>query len=324
MLYQLIRPILFCFDPERVHFFVLRLLKYWPWKLNKVAAKPRTVMGINFPNPVGLASGYDRNAECIEGLAKLGFGFIEVGTVTINAQKGNPKPRVFRLPEQQALINRYGFYNKGLKYFIAQLKKSKFKGVLGVSIVKNFETPIEDSVDDYLVCFRGVYPYASYVAVNISSPNTPGLRNIQFGSVLTELIEALKDEQQKLNEQYNKYVPLVIKIAPDINDDDLKFMAQTFIELKVDGVIATNTTVSREGIDSDEKGGLSGAPLFPQALHVVKKLHHYLQGQIPIIASGGIMSGEDAKKMMEAGASLVQIYTGLVYRGPVLIKEIIG
>jgi len=322
MCYRILRPLLFLLDPERVHILALRALKFIPGSMFKKVSAPCTVMGLNFPNPVGLAAGYDRNAEYVDGLEKLGFGFIELGTVTQNPQAGHPKPRIFRIPEKNAVINRMGFYNKGLDCFVERLKEIHFSGVLGVSIVKNFETAIEDSIPDYLTCFKAVYPFADYIAVNISSPNTPGIRNIQFGSVLEELITTLKNEQKN----QKRYVPIVIKVAPDLTDENIKSISKIFIDHKVDGIIATNTTVSREGVEglknADEQGGLSGAPLFEKNLKMVHKFHEHLGDHIPIIASGGIMSAEDAQKMIKAGASLVQIYTGLVYQGPKLVAEI--
>jgi dihydroorotate dehydrogenase len=282
-------------------------------------------MGIDFPNPVGLAAGLDKNGECINNLAALGFGFVEIGTVTPRPQPGNPKPRMFRLPAAQALINRMGFNNKGVDYLVEQVRRSGFKGVLGINIGKNADTPVERATDDYLIGLRKVYPWASYVAVNISSPNTPGLRDLQYGAALDRLLEALKTEQRRLADEQGRYVPLAVKIAPDIADAELPTVAQALLRYEIDGVIATNTTFSRTGVEqwphADQAGGLSGAPLRARATAVVEQLRALLGDAAPIIAVGGIMSGADAAARIAAGADLVQIYTGFIYRGPDLIRE---
>ncbi len=333
MFYGPLRTLLFQFDPETAHDRVLCLLRSVPpAPLSRlfaidVRSTPRRIMGIDFPNPVGLAAGLDKNGECIKAWAALGFGFIEVGTVTPRPQPGNPKPRLFRLPAAQALINRMGFNNKGVDYLIEQVRQSGFKGVLGINIGKNADTPVEHATDDYLIGLRKVYPWASYVAVNISSPNTLGLRDLQYGAALDHLLDALKTEQHRLTEQYGRYVPLAVKIAPDIADADVPTVAQALLRYEMDAVIAANTTFSRAGVESlpdgDQTGGLSGAPLRKRATVLVKQLREILGNTLPIIAVGGIMNGADAAARIAAGASLVQIYTGFIYRGPALIHEII-
>jgi len=326
-MYKLVRWCLFLLPPEMAHIFTLKMLGFIPgWCFPKGKGRPVNVMGLAFPNRVGLAAGFDRNGEYVDGLGKLGFGFIEVGTVTLVPQPGYPKPRIFRIPEKEAIINRMGFYNKGMEYFLQRIQKVKYKGILGVDIVKNFSTPLEDSIPEYVKCFQDVYPYAHYVAVNISSPNTPGLRKMQFGEYLENLLQQLKQEQTILKAKHGKYVPIVVKIAPDLTDDQIKDIATTFLNNKVDGVIATNSTTSRKGVEglahSEEKGGLSGKPLQQQSTHVIKVLHQALKGQIPIIGVGGIMTAKDAKEKLDAGASLVQVYSGLIYSGPNLVTSI--
>jgi dihydroorotate dehydrogenase len=282
-------------------------------------------MGLDFPNPVGLAAGLDKNGAYIEALAKLGFGFIEVGTVTPRPQPGNPQPRLFRLPQAQAIINRMGFNNDGIDHLIENIKRSNFHGILGVNIGKNFDTPVDKAVEDYLICFQKAYRYASYVTINISSPNTRNLRQLQNSPELERLLHLLKREQTKLSDQQGKYTPLVIKIAPDLESSQLEAIAQLLIKYQIDGVIATNTTISRQNLEhlplSNEIGGLSGAPLKPLSTKVIRKLYALLQGTIPIIGVGGILSAEDAKEKIEAGANLIQIYTGLIYHGSDLIRQ---
>lgn len=332
MAYQWLRPLLFRLDPETAHHLSLswlqslaRLGPLNPFRQSLPACE-RTVMGLTFQNPVGLAAGLDKNADYLAGLAALGFGFIEVGTVTPLPQAGNPKPRLFRLPEAKALINRMGFNNKGVDYTVEQVKKARFNGILGINIGKNRATPLERALEDYSIALRKVYPYADYIAVNISSPNTPGLRELQQGEHLRHLLAGLKEERDRLAQQQQKRVPLAIKIAPDLTHDQLKRLADTLAEHQMDAVIATNTTASRESVENlphgQEAGGLSGKPLFEQATDAVRQLHRHLQGALPIIACGGILSPEDAKKKIEAGASLVQIYSGLIYQGPGLVKAI--
>ncbi len=332
MLYELLRPLLFCFDPETAHNLGLRSLslaaKLGP--LNPLAQtlplRPRTVMGLEFPNAVGLAAGLDKNGDCIAGMAALGFGFLEIGTVTPLPQPGNPKPRLFRLIEQQAVINRLGFNNKGIDYLIEQVKARRSRVILGINIGKNLSTAVENALDDYLIGLRKVYAYADYVTVNISSPNTPGLRKLQTAEYLGELLGGLSMEREKLAQEHSKRVPLVVKIAPDLERQEIGPLAEQLIQNKADAVIATNTTLSRAGVETSpyasEAGGLSGKPLFERSTETVTRLAEALRGELPIIACGGIFSAEDARAKIEAGASLVQIYTGFIYRGPTLVKEI--
>ncbi|MDD2702356.1 MAG: quinone-dependent dihydroorotate dehydrogenase, partial [Sideroxydans sp.] len=284
-----------------------------------------TVMGLTFPNPVGLAAGLDKNGEVIDALASFGFGFIEIGTVTPRAQPGNPKPRMFRIPEAQGVINRMGFNNNGVDALIENVKRAKFKGVLGINIGKNADTPIEKAAEDYLIGLRKVYAHASYVAVNISSPNTKNLRQLQGGDELDALLEQLKAEQERLAQLHGKYVPLAVKIAPDLDSEQIKQIAALLIKHKIDGVIATNTTLSREGVEGlphgGETGGLSGAPVREKSTAVIRQLAAELNGALPIIGVGGILKGSDAVEKMQAGAALVQVYSGLVYRGQELVTE---
>ncbi|SDY57468.1 quinone-dependent dihydroorotate dehydrogenase [Nitrosomonas sp. Nm33] len=329
MLYSLFRPLLFTLGPEAAHTLSLSALQHLQnfglLPSRSFACKSRRIMGLDFPNPVGLAAGLDKNGDYIDALAKLGFGFIEVGTVTPRPQPGNPRPRLFRLPQAQAIINRMGFNNHGIDYLIENIKRSNFQGILGVNIGKNFDTPLEKAAEDYLICFQKTYRYASYVTINISSPNTRNLRQLQNTAELEHLLHLLKIEQTKLSDQYGKYTPLVIKIAPDMESSQLEAIAQQLIKYQIDGVIATNTTISRQNLEhlplSSETGGLSGAPLKPLSTEVIRKLHALLQETIPIIGVGGIMSAEDAKEKIEAGANLIQIYTGLIYHGPDLIGQ---
>lgn len=331
MFYSLLRSFLFRFDPEIAHDWTQRGLSIAPTLPLKLLCKrcvadaPRRVMGLDFPNPVGLAAGLDKNGECIKVWDALGFGFIEIGTVTPRPQPGNPKPRMFRLPQAQALINRMGFNNQGVDALVERVRRARFKGVLGVNIGKNADTPVERASEDYLIGLRKAYPWASYITVNISSPNTPGLRDLQYGAALESLLAALKAEQQRLADVHGRYVPLVIKIAPDLADADLRMVGQALLQQGIDAVIATNTTFSRAGVEAlpyaQEAGGLSGAPLLARSTEVVRQLADVLEGRLPIIAAGGIFSGADAAAKIAAGASLVQIYTGLIYRGPALIRE---
>lgn len=332
MLYRFIRPIFFELEAERAHEIGLKALnvadKLGLLRLysSDIVDKPVEVMGIKFPSRVGLAAGLDKNGEYYKALSALGFGFVEIGTVTPRPQPGNEKPRLFRIPEKLAIINRMGFNNKGVDYLIEQVKKTDFDGVLGINIGKNFDTPMENAVDDYLICLDKVYAYADYITINISSPNTKNLRELQAEDAFKQLLNALKKRQSELNQQYNKYVPLVVKIAPDLTEEQIEIIAHELLQMEFDGVIATNTTISRNGVEgyqfAEEQGGLSGAPLTRQATHVVSILHSHLQGRIPIIAAGGIMTAEDAMEKFRAGASLVQLYSGLIYQGPELIKHI--
>jgi len=333
MFYSAIRKVLFQFDAETIHELTIKGLKNTgstPLKAvykQNVADKPVEVMGIKFPNPVGLAAGLDKNGECINAFAAMGFGFVEIGTITPRPQPGNDKPRIFRLEHANAIINRMGFNNKGVDYLIDQVRKANFKGVLGINIGKNKDTPDESAKDDYIHCMRKVYDYATYITVNISSPNTPGLRSLQYGEALDDLLSALKVEQKSLAQQYNKYVPIAVKIAPDLNEEEVQSIAQSLINNEVDGVIATNTTLSREGVENlehgNEQGGLSGAPVKDKSTTVIKLLSVALAGKLPIIGVGGISSGADAAEKIAVGASLVQIYTGFIYQGPPLIKDIV-
>jgi dihydroorotate dehydrogenase len=330
-MFQLLRPALFALDPEAAHHATLNALKsaHCLGALSLVTQRPvsdpRTVMGITFPNPVGLAAGLDKNGEYIDALAALGFGFIEIGTVTPRAQPGNPKPRLFRLPQAQGIINRMGFNNGGVDALIANVKQAKFKGILGINIGKNADTPIEKAADDYLIGLRKVYAHASYVAINISSPNTKNLRQLQGGDELDALLGQLKAEQEKLAQQHGKYVPLTVKIAPDLDADQIKNIAALLIKHRIDGVIATNTTLSREGVENlphgAETGGLSGAPVREKSTAVIRQLATELNGALPIIGVGGILNGADALEKIQAGASLVQMYSGMIYRGWELVAE---
>ncbi len=330
-MYPLIRPLLFGLDAETAHGLTLRALDFShrlglsPLLGGAPQCRPRTVMGLDFPNPVGLAAGLDKNGDHINALAALGFGFIEIGTVTPRPQPGNPKPRLFRLPQAQAIINRMGFNNQGVDRLVENVKRAKYRGILGINIGKNFDTPIENAVDDYLIGLRKVYPHAGYVAVNISSPNTKNLRQLQQASELEQLLAALKGEQEILARTHGRYVPLALKIAPDLETAEIIQIADLLLQYRIDGVIATNTTLSRQGVENlphgGETGGLSGAPLRTPSTSVVKQLSLALDGKLPIIGVGGILEGLDAAEKEKAGASLVQIYSGLIYRGPALIGE---
>ena len=331
MLYSLARPLLFSMAPERAHDLTLSLLKSahkMGFIRQKIDAKPVTCMGIEFPNPVGLAAGLDKNGAYIDALAALGFGFIEIGTITPRPQTGNPQPRLFRIPEAKAIINRMGFNNDGVDQLVENVKASKFKGILGINIGKNADTPVENAVDDYLICLEKVYNYASYITVNISSPNTKNLRSLQSGDALTELLDTLKQRQLELAEQYHHYVPLVLKVAPDLSREDIDFIAAQLITFKIDGLIVTNTTLSRDGVENlafgNEAGGLSGAPVFEKSTACLRQFAEVLNGQIPLIGVGGITQGEHDVAKIEAGATLVQIYSGLIYTGPELVKQCVS
>ena len=334
MFYSALRKVFFQFDAETIHEFTINnLKKTGGTPLNfiykqSVEDKPVEVMGIQFPNPVGLAAGLDKNGECINAFHDMGFGFVEVGTVTPRPQPGNDKPRIFRIESANAIINRMGFNNKGVDYLVEQVRKANFKGVLGINIGKNKDTPDENAKDDYIHCMRKVYDFATYITVNISSPNTPGLRSLQYGEALNELLSALKAEQGSLAEQYNKYVPIAVKIAPDLNEEEVQSIAQSLIDNNIDGVIATNTTLSREGVEGlehgTEQGGLSGAPVKEKSTTVIRLLAKALDKKLPIIGVGGIASSSDANEKLAAGASLVQVYTGFIYQGPPLVKDIVN
>ncbi len=333
MLYRAVRPLLFALEPETAHCLSLESLDV----LNRFGAAsavasaapslPVRVMGLDFPNPVGLAAGMDKDGEHLDGLAALGFGFIEVGAVTPRPQPGNPRPRLFRLPEAEALINRLGFNSRGVEVLVQNIVRSRFRGILGVNIGKNFDTSNERAAEDYIACLRKVYEHASFVTANVSSPNTKNLRQLQHPAELDELLAALAAERERLAQQHGKRVPFALKIAPDLDDAGIEAVADRVVARGIDAVIATNTTLSREGVErlaaSREPGGLSGMPLKARATAVVAKLRRILPASIPIIGVGGIASARDAREKLDAGASLVQLYTALVYRGPGLVGEIV-
>jgi dihydroorotate dehydrogenase len=331
MNYELLKKILFLFEPEKAHALALKSLsilnqiKLTSLLPSMVIAK-QEIMGLHFPNRVGLAAGLDKNGDYIDALGALGFGFIEVGTVTPLAQAGNPLPRLFRLPQQEAIINRMGFNNKGVDYLVERLKKTTYQGILGVNIGKGKETPIEHALDDYLYALDRVLPFAKYVTINISSPNTENLRQLQHADLLQTLLRNLKKTQASFFQTHHKYVPLVVKVAPDLSPGEINDMAAIFLSEKIDGMIATNTTIHRDGLSevplANEKGGLSGKPLFTRSTDVLKHFHHVLGGKIPIIASGGISSVANAREKMKAGASLVQLYSGFIYHGPLFIRQL--
>ncbi len=331
-MYGLARPFLFGLDAERAHALGLKSIELAyrsgtsPLLARKVEDLPTKAFGLTFPNPVGLAAGMDKNGAHIDALLALGFGFVEIGTVTPRAQAGNPKPRMFRLPQHNAVINRLGFNNEGVDMLVRNVERARRqKGLLGINIGKNKDTSNDRAASDYLYCLERVYPLADYVTINISSPNTAGLRELQEEQALRHLIGTLREAQEELGAQHGKRVPMLVKIAPDLSDEDIDAVARVLRDLSVDGVIATNTTVSRMSVQdhrlAHETGGLSGAPLMGQSTMVLRKLRTRLPDSIPVIGVGGILSGADAVAKMSAGASLVQTYTGLVYRGPDLVRE---
>ena len=330
-MYSLVRPLLFALEAETAHHFTLATLRAFDGLglIPAAATAPdncaRSIMGIRFPNPVGLAAGLDKNGEYIDALDRLGFGFIEVGTVTPRPQPGNPRPRLFRLPAAGALINRLGFNNHGVDRLVENVKRARYRGVLGINIGKNADTPLERAADDYLACLRKVYPLATYVTVNISSPNTRDLRQLQGSAELDALLAVLKAEQRRLADAHGKHVPLAVKIAPDLDASQIEIIAGLLRRHQVEAAIATNTTTSRDGVagmtHAGEAGGLSGTPVAQPSARVIRELSRALRGEIPVIGVGGIMSGADAREKIGAGASLVQLYTGLVYRGPQLARE---
>jgi dihydroorotate dehydrogenase len=330
VLYTLARSALFRLDPERAHDLSLKSLA----ALGPAAAllgagadpgPPARVMGIDFPNPVGLAAGLDKNGEYVDALAALGFGSLEIGTVTPRPQPGNPRPRLFRLPEHEAIINRMGFNNVGVEKLVRNVEGASFRGVLGINIGKNFDTPIEKAADDYLACMDAVYDRATYVAVNISSPNTKNLRDLQSSEALGALLAAVMQRREALAARYGATKPLLVKVAPDLDDEQVQAIAELAVKHRVDGLIATNTTVAREPVKghrhASEAGGLSGRPLLAPSTAILRKLAAALKGRVPLIGVGGILSGADARAKIEAGASLVQLYTGFIYRGPGLVGE---
>lgn len=330
MLYSLAKSLLFSLPPETAHQLSLTGISLAErLGLIRVSTatieQPVTLMGLSFPNPVGLAAGLDKNGDHIDGLAALGFGFIEVGTVTPRPQPGNPKPRLFRLPQATAIINRMGFNNLGVDHLVSQVERARYRGILGINIGKNFDTPVERAAGDYLACLDRVYAHASYVTVNISSPNTQGLRSLQSSDALAGLLEPLKNRQQQLASQHGRLVPLVVKIAPDLTREDVEGIASLLRRFEIDGVIATNTTISREGVQGlphgDETGGLSGAPVRASSTRVLRELVQALDGALPVIGVGGITDAVSAAEKISAGADLVQLYTGFIYRGPELIRE---
>jgi len=334
-MYSFIRPVLFTVPPELAHSFTMNTLNMLhKMRLSQLLvgklpdASPCEVMGLTFPNPIGLAAGLDKNGDYLDALGALGFGFIEVGTLTPRPQPGNPPPRIFRIPEAQAMINRLGFNNKGIFYALKNFEKHQFKGILGVNIGKNQETPLEKALVDYQHGLELVYNFADYVTVNISSPNTPGLRRLQQVEFLEPMLAGLKQAQQRLADQEGHYVPIVIKIAPDLAVEAITIIAKQLLKYQIDGVIATNTTLSREGVAglprAEESGGLSGAPLAHISTGVIKHLHAILADEIPIIAAGGVMNVEDVRQKIQAGAQLVQIYTGLIYQGPRFVKALLN
>ena len=328
-MYALLRPLLFKLDAEQAHHFTLDGLAraYRLGLLQKVAHHtcPATLMGLSLPNPVGLAAGLDKNGQYIDALAALGFGFIEIGTVTPKAQAGNPKPRLFRVPEHQAVINRMGFNNQGIDAMIQNIEKSRFNGILGINIGKNATTPIENAADDYLLCLEKAYAHAGYITVNISSPNTQNLRALQGSDELSALLSALKNKQAHLAAAHGRYVPLAVKIAPDLNEQQVADIAHAAMQTEIDGIIATNTTIDKSALGhhplAGEQGGLSGAPVREASNRVLKQLLAELEGKLPVIGVGGILSGADAAAKLHMGAAAVQVYSGLIYRGPALVKE---
>jgi dihydroorotate dehydrogenase len=330
-LYAIVRPVLFQLEAESVHDLTLKSLKIGQQLgllnfIKQPICAPRQVMGLTFPNPVGLAAGLDKNGAVIDGMAALGFGFIEIGTVTPRAQPGNDKPRLFRLKAAEGIINRFGFNNVGVDQLVENVKAADYRGVLGINIGKNFDTPNERAVDDYLICMQKVYAHASYITVNISSPNTKNLRDLQAKEALSHLLATLKQEQVKLTQLHGQYVPIALKIAPDLTQSQVVEIADLLMQHQIDAVIATNTTLSRDAVQglphAEESGGLSGAPLRHQSTIVIQQLSQQLQGALPIIGAGGISSGADAVEKIAAGASLVQIYSGLIYKGPALIAAV--
>ena len=334
MFYDLARRFMFTRDAEWAHEFALNNLRRFAhtplsaaWS-QSVPNKPVNFLGLEFKNPVGLAAGLDKNAECIDAFSQMGFGFVEVGTVTPRPQAGNDKPRIFRLPESNAIINRMGFNNKGVDNLVNNVKAAKYDGILGINIGKNKDTPNEQGKDDYIHCMRKVFEHASYITVNISSPNTPGLRDLQYGEALDDLLQSLKNEQLDLAAKHNKQVPMLVKIAPDLDEVQIGQVSESLINNKIDGVIATNTTLERAMVQgqqyANEAGGLSGQPVRQRSTNVVSELKRLTEGKLPIIGVGGIDDADSAKEKFAAGADLVQVYTGFIYKGPELVKTILN
>ena len=329
MLYALARPLLFALDPETAHLLTLALadapLRFGLLRAARIPACPVRTMGLEFPNPVGLAAGLDKNAGHVDALGRLGFGFIEVGTVTPRPQPGNPRPRLFRLPAANALINRLGFNNVGVDAFVENLRRRSWRGVLGINVGKNFDTPNERAAEDYVACLERVYAHASYVTVNISSPNTAGLRALQEREALEALLGRLSEARERLADRHGRNVPLALKVSPDLAPGEITDIAAAVRRHRIDALIATNTSLSREGVEgllcASEAGGLSGAPIRKRATGVLAAFAAALKGEVALIGAGGVLSGVDANEKLAAGASLVQLYTGLIYRGPGLVAE---
>ncbi|MDX8000336.1 quinone-dependent dihydroorotate dehydrogenase [Xenorhabdus sp. Reich] len=334
MCYSLVRKALFQLDPEQAHELTFRQLKRvtgTPFEFlirQSVATKPVTCMGLSFKNPLGLAAGLDKNGDCIDAFGAMGFGSVEIGTVTPRPQAGNDKPRLFRVVEAEGIINRMGFNNLGVDNLVENVKRAKYDGIIGINIGKNKDTPVENGKDDYLICMDKVYPHAGYITINISSPNTPGLRTLQYGEALDDLLSAIKTKQNELQQKFQKYVPVAVKISPDLSEEELIKIADSLMRYHIDGVIATNTTLDRKIIaglnQCQQAGGLSGRPVQLRSTEIIRRLSQELKGEIPIIGVGGIDSLVAAREKMEAGASLIQIYSGFIYKGPKLIKDIIN
>ncbi|AYA40680.1 quinone-dependent dihydroorotate dehydrogenase [Xenorhabdus nematophila] len=334
MCYSLVRKALFQLDPEQAHELTLRQLKRvtgTPFEFlirQSVATKPVTCMGLSFKNPLGLAAGLDKNGECIDAFGAMGFGFVEIGTVTPRPQTGNDKPRLFRVVEAEGIINRMGFNNLGVDNLVENVKQAKYDGIIGINIGKNKDTPVENGKDDYLICMDKVYSHADYITINISSPNTPGLRTLQYGEALDDLLSAIKNKQSELQQKFQKYVPVAVKISPDLSEDELVKIADSLMRHHIDGVIATNTTLDRKIIEGltycQQAGGLSGRPVQLPSTEIIRRLSQELKGEIPIVGVGGIDSLVSAREKIEAGASLIQIYSGFIYKGPKLIKDIVN
>jgi dihydroorotate dehydrogenase len=329
-MYAILKKLLFALDPEQSHSVAMRGMQLTQqmglsrFLTTQTPSQPRTVMGIVFPNAVGLAAGLDKNADYVDALAALGFGFIEVGTVTPRPQTGNIKPRLFRSLQEEAIINRMGFNNKGADYVNDRLSQTKYRGVLGINIGKNRDTPVEKADEDYVYCFKQLADFATYITINISSPNTEGLRALQHGELLAALLKKLKTEQAA----QKRYIPLVVKIAPDLTPEELQEIARILLEHKIDGVIATNTTLNRDGLSdsrfAQEAGGLSGRPLLKRSTAILQELKNLTQDKIPLIASGGVMDAHAAQEKFQAGAKLVQVYSGFIYQGPDIIRQIVS
>ena len=330
-MYEHLRKVLFALDPERSHHLSMdaigaaERIGLMSLFAKEVPDDPVELMGLTLPNPVGLAAGLDKNAQAFNGLGALGFGFVEVGTVTPRPQPGNPQPRLFRIPEAEAIINRMGFNNLGVDYLLERVKRRRYSGVLGINVGKNFDTPVENAADDYCLCMEKVYAHADYITANVSSPNTKGLRDLQYGDSLDALLAALKKKQTELADAHDRYVPLAVKIAPDMDEEAIGHVAKSLREHGIDGVIATNTTIDKSSVKGfahgEEEGGLSGRPLTKRSTEVIRALSKALDGAIPIIGVGGIFDGETAAEKIRAGATAVQIYSGFIYRGPAVIRE---